>query len=78
MTATEILLGVNSILLTLLGILFSFVGFFLRDFHAQFKELTVTVTTLCLEVAKATTQARADQDNTRRELDDLHGKTRNQ
>lgn len=86
MTATEILLGVHSILLTLLGILLSFVGFFLRDFHAQFKELTVTVTTLCLEAdSYRLTQAlrprkagRADQDNTRRELDDLHGKTRNQ
>ena len=76
MTATEILLGVNSILLMLLGILFSFVGFFLRDFHSQFKELSETVTTLCIEVAKATTQARTEHENTRRELDDL--KTRNQ
>jgi hypothetical protein len=76
MTAIEILLGVNSILLMLLGILFSFVGFFLRDFHSQFKELSQTVAQLCLEVAKATTQARAETDNTRRELDEL--KTRNQ
>ena len=76
MTATEILLAANSILLTLLAILFSVVGFFLRDFHAQFKELSQTVAQLCLEVAKATTQARADQENTRRELDDL--KSRNQ
>lgn len=75
MTATEILLGVNSILLMLLGILFSFVGFFLRDFHQQFKQLSETVATLCIEVAKATTQARTEHDNTRRELDDL--KTRN-
>ena len=48
------------------------------DFHTQFKELAKTVTQLCLEVAKATTQARADQGNIRRELDDLHSKTRNQ
>ncbi len=78
MTATEILLAANSILLTLLSILFAVVGFFLRDFHTQFKELAKTVTQLCLEVAKATTQARADHSNIRRELDDLHSKTRNQ
>lgn len=76
MNATDILLGVNSILLTLLGILFGVVGHFLRDFHAQFKELSQTVTQLCIEVAKATTQAKADQENTRREIDEL--KNRNQ
>jgi hypothetical protein len=75
MTATEILLAANSILLTLLAILFAVVGFFLLDFHTRFKELAETVAKLCIEVAKATTQARADQENTRRELD--HLKTRN-
>lgn len=74
MTATETLLAANSILLTLLAILFATVGYFLRDFHAQFKELSGTVARLCIEVAKATTQARADQENTRREIDDLKGR----
>jgi hypothetical protein len=72
MTPTETLLAVNSMLLTLLGILVGIVGFFLRDFHMQFKQLVQTVTSLCVEVAKESAQAEADRANVRRELDGIH------
>ena len=39
METTEILLILNSLLLTLIGFLFFSIGFFLKDLHGEFKNL---------------------------------------
>ncbi|MEM6268331.1 MAG: hypothetical protein AAF998_02785 [Bacteroidota bacterium] len=76
MSATDLLLTINSLLLGLISILFVIIGFFLKDLHKQFKTLVDRVNNLYTQLSREATQGKHHREVHGKEIAEIKDRIR--